>query len=43
MWFLHNLQEQFPGHYAFISDLKTWKEFISLNSPGIEFEFTDPK
>ena len=43
MQFLHNLQKNFGGRHAFISDLKTWKEFISLNLPGIEFQITDSK
>ena len=43
MQFLHNLQGQFVGRNVFISDLKTWKEFISRNSAGIEFQITDLK
>ena len=40
---LHNLQGKIVDRCAFISDLKTWKEFISLNSAGIDFQLTDPK
>ena len=43
MQLLHNQQAQFVGYHAFISDLKTWKEFISLNSVGIKFQITDSK
>ena len=40
---MHNLQGQFVGRNDFVSDIKTCKEFISLNSAGIEFQITDPK
>ena len=40
---MHNLQGQFVGCHAFTSDLKTWEEFIPLNSAGIEFQITDLK
>ena len=36
-WLLHTLKGQFVGCNAFISDLKTWKEFIPL------IQITDPK
>ena len=40
---MHNLQGQFVGRNDFVSDIKTFQEFISLNSAGIEFQITDPK